>query len=102
MWKVLQVVALFATAGVLLAKDTLLTLGFNAETPVIIAVGLGITTMLINRSVWSILAMGLFFIMVSLPQETLDMYNLDHDMLLAAAITTLFLPWIQRLNQKSS
>ncbi len=47
MWKVFQAVALFATAGLLFAKYFFGTLGVNANSPVIIAVGLGITTLLL-------------------------------------------------------
>lgn len=61
MWRILQALALFTTAGMVFAKDVFNTIGINADSSIIIAVGLGITTMLI------------------------------------AAISTLFLPWIQRV-----
>jgi hypothetical protein len=99
MWKILQAIALFATAGLIYAKDFFQTLGINAESPIIIAVGLGITTMLMYRSTVSLLAMGLFGLLINLPEETLSYYSLDRDVLLAGAITTLILPWIHKMAQ---
>jgi hypothetical protein len=99
MWKILQAIALFATAGLIYAKDFFRTLGINADSPLIIAVGLGITTMLMYRSTVSLLAMGLFGLLINLPEETLAYYSLDRDLLLAGAITTLILPWIHKMAQ---
>lgn len=100
MWKVLQALALFATAGLVFAKDFFANFGIDANSPLVIAVGLGITTMLMYRTAASLLVMVLFGIMISLPDALLDEYNLDRDMLLAFAIATLILPWIQRLANK--
>lgn len=97
MWKILQAIALFATAGLVFAKDFFARFGINADSPLVIAIGLGITTMLMYRTWVSLLVMVLFGIMISLPETTLDTYNLDRDLLLAAAICTLLLPWIQRI-----
>jgi hypothetical protein len=99
MWKILQAIALFATAGLIYAKDFFRTLGINAESPLIIAVGLAITTMLMYRSTVSLLAMGQFGLLINLPEETLDYYRLDRDVLMAGAITTLILPWIHKMAQ---
>ena len=52
--------------------------------------------MLINRFSVSLLVMALFMLPVNLPAASLDNLGLDRDMLLAAAISTLFLPWIKR------
>jgi hypothetical protein len=100
MWKVTQALALFATAGLVFARDFFSTLGINAESPLIIAVGLGITTMLMFRSTVSLLVMILFGLLINLPETMLANYNLSRDVLLSLAITTLFLPWIQRLTHK--
>lgn len=100
MWKVFQAIALFATAGLVFAKDFFATFGVDADSPLVIAAGLGITTMLMYRTAVSLLVMVLFGIMISLPDAVLDDYNLNRDMLLAFAIATLCLPWIQRLTQK--
>lgn len=100
MWKLLQAIALFATAGLVFAKDFFANFGIDANSPLVIATGLGITTMLMYRTTVSLLVMVLFGIMISLPEATLENYNLDRDLLLAFAITTLFLPWIQRLTHK--
>lgn len=97
MWKVMQAIALFTTAGLVFAKDFFARVGIDASSPLVIAVGLGITTMLMYRTAVSLLVMVLFGIMISLPESVLDNYSLDRDMLLAAAICTLLLPWIQRL-----
>jgi hypothetical protein len=97
MWKVLQAIALFATAGLVFAKDFFANFGINADSPLVIAVGLGITTMLMYRTWVSLFVMVLFGILISMPDAVLDNYNMDRDMLLAGAICTLLLPWIQRI-----
>jgi hypothetical protein len=97
MWKVMQAIALFATAGLVFAKDFFARIGIDADSPLVVAVGLGITTMLMYRTKVSLLVMVLFGILISLPDATLEIYQLDRDILLAVAITTLLLPWIQRL-----
>ena len=101
MWKVLQAVALFATAGVVFAKDVFNAIRLDIETPVIIAVGLGITTMLINRSILSVVVMVVLVGLIKLPPETLVEYNLDRSVLQAAAISLLVLPWIHNAVNKS-
>ena len=101
MWKVLQAVVLFATAGVVFAKDVFNAIRLDIETPVIIAVGLGITTMLINRSILSVVVMVVLVGMIKLPPETLVQYNLDRSVLQAAAISLLVLPWIRSAVSKS-
>ncbi len=100
MWKVLQAIALFATAGLVFAKGFFADFGIDANSPLVIAVGLGITTMLMYRTAVSLLVMVLFAIVISLPEATLAAYRLDRDIVLAFAITTLFLPWIQRFTHK--
>ncbi len=100
MWKVLQAIALFATAGLVFAKDFFAKFGIDATSPIVIGVGLGITTMLMYRTAVSLLVMILFGILISLSEETLAVYKLDRDILLACAIATLMLPWIQRLGHK--
>ena len=99
MWKLLQALALFITAGLVYAKDVFQVFGINADSPLIVAAGLGITTMLMYRSAVSLLAMVLFGLMINLPDETLAYYSLDRDILLAAGITTLILPWIHKMAQ---
>lgn len=101
MWKVLQAIVLFATAGFVIASRFTDTLGFADDPLLIAAIGLCITTVLMYRSLSSVLVMVLFGIMISLPDQTLDNYNLDRDMLLAFAIAMLGLPWIQRLASNS-
>jgi len=95
MWKVLQAVAIFATIGVVLAKDVFNAIHLEVDTLLIIAVGLGITTMLINRSLLSLLVMALLIILIKLPADILTLYNLDRTVLQAAAIALLILPWIK-------
>lgn len=95
MWKVLQAVVLFATAGLVFAKDVFNAIRLDVDTPIIIAVGLGITTMLMNRSVLSLVVMVLLVVLIKLPPETMQMYNLDRSVLQAAAISLLVLPWIK-------
>lgn len=96
MWKVLQVIVLFATVGFVLATRVFHALHIEVNALLVVAVGLGITTLLMYRSLASMLVIVLFGILVSLPDATLNHYNLDRDMLLAFAIAVLCLPWIQR------
>src|SRR5437868_2072337 len=96
MWKILQVIVLFATAGVLLVTQFFDTLGLQPNPLLVVAIGLGITTMLMYRSLVSLLAMISFGLLIRLPDITLAAYHLDRQMLLAAAIALLCLPCIQR------
>ncbi|MES2604911.1 MAG: hypothetical protein V4603_08235 [Pseudomonadota bacterium] len=102
MWKVLQAMVLFATAGVIFSTSLLEDLGFEANPLLICAMGLGITTMLMHRSIASLVVMVLFAIMMRLPDTTLEGYNLDRQVLLAFGIALLCLPWIQRYYGKGS
>jgi len=100
MWKVLQAVVLFATAALIIARDFFAGLGIEANPTLIAATGLGMTVMLMFRSVASMLVMLLFAILMKLSDEMLASYNLDRDMLMAGAICLLLLPWIQRITGK--
>jgi hypothetical protein len=100
-WKALQAVVLFITAGVVFAKDVFNAIRLDVDTPIIIAVGLGITTMLMNRSILSLAVMVALIVMIKLPPEPLETYNLDRTVLQAAAISLLFLPWIRNAVSKS-
>jgi hypothetical protein len=96
MWKVMQAIVLFATAGVLFASQFFEQTGLPRNPLLIVAIGLGITTMLMYRSLVSLLAMVAFGLLIRLPDVTLAAYHLDRQVLLAAAIALLCLPWIQR------
>lgn len=100
MWKLMQAIVLFVTAGIVIARRFTDTLGFTDNPLLVVATGLGITTMLMYRSLVSLLVMVLFGMLISLPEQTLANYGLDSDMLLAFAIAALCLPWIQRLVDK--
>lgn len=100
MWKVMQAIVLFATAGLVFAADFFARFGIGGNSPLVIATGLGITTVLMYRTALSVVVMVLFGIMINLPETLLANYGLDRDMLLAFAICTLLLPWIQRMAHK--
>ena len=95
--KLLHVITLFATLGLALAKDFFQTLGIEATYPLIGALGLAVTTLLIFRGLVPIIAVGILLIMVSLPGDMLHEYNLSHDLLLALALTIVAYPWIRRM-----
>ena len=97
MWKILQAIVLFATAGTVIATRSSDAFGLGDNTPLIVAMGLGITTMLMYRTLSSLLVMVVFSVLISLPDQMLADQGLDRDMLLAFAIALLCLPWIQRL-----
>lgn len=96
MWKILQAIVLFGTVGVLLSTSVLEDIGIKANPLLVVAVSLGITTMLMYRSMLSLLVMVLFCLLIVMPDATLELYNLDRQMLMAAAIALLCLPWIKR------
>lgn len=95
--KLLHAITLFATLGLALAKDFFQTLGFEATYPVIGAFGLAVTTLLIFRGVVPLIAVGVLLLMVSLPGDVLQRYNLSHDLILAAVLTIVAYPWIRRI-----
>jgi len=95
--KLLHAITLFATLGIALAKDFFQTLGFEATYPVIGAFGLAVTTLLIFRGIVPLLAVGVLLLMVALPGDMLQQYNLSHDMVLAVVLTIVAYPWIRRI-----
>ena len=95
--KLLHAIALFATLGLALAKDFFQTLGIEATYPVIGALGLAVTTLLIFRGLVPLLAVGILLLMVSMPGDLLQQYNLSHDMVLAIVLTIVAYPWIRRI-----
>lgn len=95
--KFLHAVTLFATLGLALARDFFLTLGIEASYPVIGALGLAVTTLLIFRGVVPLLAVAILLVMVSVPGNFLQQYNLSHDLLLAIVLTIIAYPWIRRI-----
>lgn len=97
--KLLHILVIFATLGLALARDFFQTLGIDASYPMIGAFGLAATTLLIFRGFLSLLAVAMLVVMVSLPQETLQGLNLDHDVLLAVVMTIVLLPWIKKIMQ---
>jgi hypothetical protein len=95
--KLLHVVTLFATLGLALAKDFFQALGVHATYPVIGALGLAVTTLLIFRGLVPLIAVGILVVMISLPIEVLQQYSLSHDLLLAIVLTIIAYPWIRRV-----
>lgn len=95
--KLLHAVTLFATLGLALAKDFFEALGIHATYPVIGALGLAVTTLLIFRGLVPLIAVAILLLMVSLPAEVLQHYNLSHDFLLAIVLTIIAYPWIRRI-----
>ncbi len=95
--KFLHAVTLFATLGLALARDMFLALGIEATYPVIGALRLAVTTLLIFRGILPVIGVAILLVMVSFPPETLQQYHLDHDLLLAAVLTVVVYPWIRRI-----
>lgn len=95
--KLLHAITLFATLGLALARDFFQTLGIDATYPVIGALGLAMTTLLIFRGLVPLLAVALLLLMVSLPGDLLQHYNLSHDLVLAVVLTIVAYPWIRRI-----
>lgn len=97
--KLLHAITLFATLGLALAKDFFQTLGIEATYPVIGALGLAVTTLLIFRGLVPLIAVAVLLLMVSLPGDMLQQYNLSHDLILAVVLTIVAYPWIRRIAQ---
>lgn len=94
--KLLHALTLFATLGLALARDFFAQLGFEAELPVIGALGLAVTTLLIFRGLVPILAITILLVLVRTP-TILTQYNLDPDVLLAVAMCIVLYPWLKRI-----
>lgn len=95
--KILHALTLFATVSLALAKEFFAGLGIHADYPTIGALGLAMTTMLIFRSLVAVLAVALLTALVVFSPELLVQYHLDRDVLLAAALTIILFPWINRM-----
>jgi hypothetical protein len=95
--KFLHAVTLFATLGLALAKDFFQALGIEATYPVIGALGLAATTLLIFRGLVPLIAVAILLLMVAMPSEVLQEYSLSHDLLLAVVLTIVAYPWIRRI-----
>lgn len=95
--KLLHALTVFATLGLALARDFFVTLGIEATYPVIGALGLAVTTMLIFRGLVPLIAIGILLLLMWLPPPMLQQYNLSHDLLLAIALTVVAYPWIRRI-----
>lgn len=92
--KLLHALAIFATASLAFAQDFFVTLGIQADYPTFGAFALAATTLLIFRSMFAVLAMAILTVMVFFSDELLLRYSLDHELLLAAALTIVLCPWI--------
>lgn len=99
-WKILEAIVLFLTAGLIFARDFFRQLGLDVGSPVIITVALMVTTMMLYRSIISVVAMVIFVLFVNQPDEALEAMNMDRDVLLACAITILFMPWLRTFAEK--
>jgi hypothetical protein len=97
MMKLLQALIIFATVGLAFARDFLLSLGIDASYTTIAALGLALTTLLAFRGVLSVIAVLILTALVTVPQEQLLAYNLDHDALRALAIVIMIYPWIKKI-----
>jgi hypothetical protein len=95
--KFLHAVTLFATVGLALARDFFVALGVQATYPMIGALGLAVSTLLIFRGLLPIFAIAILLLMFALPVEVLATYSLDHDLLLATALTIVAYPWIRKI-----
>jgi len=95
--KFLHALAIFATASLAFAQDFFATLGIQADYPTLGAFALAATTLLIFRSMFAVLAMVILVVMAFFSDELLLRYSLDHEFLLAAALTIVLCPWISTL-----
>lgn len=96
--KFLHLITLFATLGLVLARDFFANLGFEATLPMIGALGLAISTLLIFQGILPIIAVAILAVMVRVPEEALQQYRLDHDILLGLALTIVLFPWLRKLS----
>lgn len=97
MMKFLQALIIFVTIGLAFSHDFLLSLGIQASYTTIAALGLALTTLLAFRGIVAIVAVLILTALVTVPQEQLAAYNLDHDLLRAIAIVIMLYPWIKKI-----
>ena len=95
--KLLHALAIFATASLAFAQEFFVKLGIQADYPTLSAFVLAVTTLLIFRSMFAVLAMAILAVMAFFSDELLLRYSLDHELLLAAALTVVLFPWISTL-----
>jgi len=95
--KFLHALILFATIGLALAREFLLELGVQADYAGIGALGLAFTTLLSFRGLLPIIGVGILCIIISFRPDLLASYHLDKDMMLAAALVIILLPWIKKM-----
>lgn len=95
--KFLQALIIFITVGLAFSQDFLLSLGIEATYTTIAAFGLALTTLLAFRGIVAIISVLILTLLITVPQEQLDAYNLDHDVLRAIAIVIMLYPWIKKI-----
>lgn len=97
MIKLLQAVIIFITIGLAFARNFLLSLGIEASYTTIVALGLALTTLLAFRGIFAVIAVLILTALVTIPQDAMLAYNLDHDALRALAIVIMLYPWIKKI-----
>ncbi|MES2627218.1 MAG: hypothetical protein V4628_18170 [Pseudomonadota bacterium] len=95
--KLLGALIIFVTIGLVFSRDVLLSLGIEASYTTIVALGAALTTLLAFRGIFSIIAVLILTLLVTVPQSELVAYNLDHDVLRALAIVIMLYPWIKKI-----
>jgi hypothetical protein len=88
-----------ATLGVSLAAEVFQRIGMQAETYMIIIGGMLIATLVINRGIGVLAAFVALSMAVMQPEQVLLEYGFDRDYLLAALMTTVMFPVVQRVIQ---
>ncbi len=97
MMKFLQALIIFATIGLAFAHDFLVSLGIEASYTTIAALGLALTTLLAFRGLVAVIAVLILTLLVTVPEDSLAAYSLDHDVLRAVAIVIMLYPWIKKI-----
>lgn len=94
--KFLHAATVFFTIGLALAKEFFSQIGLHADYVTIGLLGLALTTLLIFRGIFPLLAVAILTALISLPDATLLDMHLDRQLMQAAAITVVMFPWIRR------
>jgi uncharacterized membrane protein len=97
MMKFLQALILFATVGLAFAQDFLVSLGIEASYTTIAALGIALTTLLVFRGIFPIIAVVILTALVTVPENQFASWNLDLDAVRALAIVIMIYPWIKKI-----
>lgn len=90
-------VLLFASLGIVLARETLARIGLESNYLLVAAVALLFTFLLVQRNLVLVGTVLLLCVAINMPPDSLGDYALDQDVLIAALLALIILPVVHRV-----